>query len=179
MVAGGGVWLINPATAEISRIEPASGRVRRIGEVGLALSVGVSADAVWVGGANTVERIDPTLGTSLATIPVGSLPLGITETSSLAVGEDAVWFAASAASVVWRIDPRTNTPTSSIGVGRGPSGVAVGEGAVWIANSGDGTVTRVDPSSEETRTITLGASPGGVVVDDTGLVWTSPGEPVG
>jgi YVTN family beta-propeller protein len=179
VVFGGDLWLIDPATSEISRIDPASGRVRTIGEVGLALSLGVSGDAVWVGGANTVERIDRSIGTSLATIPVGSLPLGITETSSLAVGEGAVWFAASAGSVVWRIDPRTNTPTSSIGVGRGPSGVAVGEGAVWVANSGDGTVTRIDRSSNETRTITLGSSPGGVVVDETGLVWTSPGEPVG
>jgi YVTN family beta-propeller protein len=72
-----------------------------------------------------------------------------------------------------RIDPTTDSPTTTINVGSRPRSVAWGDGSIWVANSGDGTVSRVDPKTDRvTATIAVGQSPQALVAT-AGAVWVS------
>ena len=85
-----------------------------------------------------------------------------------------MWVADTLDDAVVRIDPSTRAVTTTIPVGRAPTGVAVGAGSVWVANSGDGTVTRIDPVDGQARcrTIDVGGSPQGIVVA-ANRVWVT------
>ncbi len=74
-----------------------SGVVRR------ALARG--ADALWVVNSldSTVSRVNPEVSAVVATIPVGSGPVGI------AVKDGDVWVANQYSASLSRIDPATNT----------------------------------------------------------------------
>jgi peptide/nickel transport system substrate-binding protein len=74
---------------------------------------------------------------------------------------------------VVRIDPATNSVTTTIPVGRSPTGIAVGLGSVWVANNRDGTVSRIDPvRNEVVQTIEVGGSPQAIAVGNE-RVWVS------
>jgi peptide/nickel transport system substrate-binding protein len=63
--------------------------------------------------------------------------------------------------------------TTTVPVGKAPTGITVGAGSVWVANSGDGTVTRINPSNPTaTKTIAVGGSPQAVSVAG-GRVWVT------
>ena len=127
-------------------------------------------------GASGVTKLDALTGIELGSATTGSQSFG--ETSSVALGANAVWFAASSGQTLSEIDPQSLATTQTFSVGNGPSGIAVGEGAVWVANSGDGTVSRIEPQGGEPRVVAIGQTPGGIVAA-YGAVWTSPGEPRG
>ena len=69
-----------------------------------------------------------------------------------------------------RIDPKTNTVTDRIPVGRKTSGLAVGAGDVWVANLGDGTISMIDPGTKQVRTIAVQGAPTGIAVGDGSVV---------
>jgi len=71
-------------------------------------------------------RVDPSLSSVTATIPVGRGALG------LAADRDGIWVANSLDGTVTRVDPQTNKPVATIGLGHLPSWVAVG-GRVWVS----------------------------------------------
>lgn len=173
-VGEGAVWTLELGQAEVSRIDPGTGQVSVRAEGVDARSIAVGQGALWLGGNNSVTRMDPASGAILASIPVGGPPSAST---SVAVGAGAVWFAGSAEPKLLRIGTQANAITDSFSVGAGPAAVAVGEGAVWVANSIDGTVSRIDSNEGTVGTIALGAAPRGVVAA-YGRVWTSPGQPV-
>src|SRR5215471_9539408 len=59
--------------------------------------------------------------------------------------EDAQWVTNGPKNTVHRMDPKTNTVTAVITVGKRPcSGLAAGFGAVWVPNCMDKTVSRID-----------------------------------
>lgn len=104
--------------------------------------------SVWVGSSlqGTLVRIDPATNEKLATIALGTVPVG------LAVGEGAVWAVGSAdlrsgplvgEAFLLRIDPRTNTVSARLPL-EGAYGVAVGPGAIWVASARE-HLWRVDP----------------------------------
>ena len=63
--------------------------------------------------------------------------------------------------------------TTTIPVGKAPTGVAVRPGSVWVANSGDGTVSRIDPEiNEVTKTIEVGESPQSIIAAN-GRIWVT------
>ena len=175
-IGGGAVWAIDPAVGAVWRIDPRTGRARELAEGLDALSLAAGGGVVWVAGSSTVTKIDASTGIDLGSTSLGSQALA--ETASVALGPNAVWFAASSGHTLSKIDPQSLAVGQTFPVGKGPSGVALGEGAVWVANNRDGTVSGVDPQGGEPRTIRLGQTPGGVVAA-YGAVWTSPGEPRG
>ena len=63
-----------------------------------------------------------------------------------------------------RIDPKTNTVSATIPVGRKASGVAVGDGHVWVTSFADGTVWRIDPETRKAVVIPVKGSPTGIAV---------------
>ncbi len=173
-VGAGAVWAIDSSVGGIWRIGLAGGKARRLADGLDALAIEVADGAVWVAGRSTVTKIDSTAGQMLGSAPVGAATSA--ETSSIAVGNGAVWVAVSSGDSVARIDEESVATTKTFPVGRGPTGIALDDGAVWVANSRDGTITRLDPGRGRTTTIELGHPPGGIVAA-YGAVWTSPGEP--
>ena len=96
-----------------------------------------------------------------------------TRTSFLAVGPDAVWVISPSDATVSRVDPATNTVTSTIKVSSGISGgdIAASSDAVWVRGTEVALAVRIDPQTNAVvdRLGPLAGS-GGVAVTDTS-VW--------
>ena len=109
-----------------------------------------------------IERLKPE-----AVFPVPGTP------DWLAIDE-AVWVSNKPKDSVSRLDPKTNTVTATVQVGKGPcSGLAAGFGSLWVPNCGDSTLSRVDlKTNAVTATIktTIGNSEGGIAAG-AGSVW--------
>ena len=86
-------------------------------------------------------------------IPVGRDPKG------LAVGEGAVWVAASGDDNITRINPRS-LERKSIALKATPDRVAVGGGSVWVTSRAAARLLRINPRSRKIReTIPTGYDP--------------------
>jgi streptogramin lyase len=172
----GAVWALERGGGEVTRIDPETGKPKRLTEgYGASLSIAVGGGAIWLGGINGVNKIDPATGSELGSTFV----TGVTDSTatSIAIGQDATWFTANARARLWRIPPEGNTVEDSVEVGAGPSAVAVDEsGTVWVMSGGDGSVARLAPGEDSPETIELGVSSGGIL-DAFDRVWTSPGPP--
>ncbi len=169
----GAVWVANLDDRSISRIDPNTRTV--VGNPPLQATptgIAVGEGAVWIanGLLGTVSRFDPAVNAVTATIET-TAPRA--SGGSIAFGEGAVWLA-SAAGLVARIDPSTNTVVSPTGVaGTLPSAVATGFDAVWVANAGDNNVVRINPRTNGVvRTISVGGSPRGIAIGE-GAVWVT------
>jgi YVTN family beta-propeller protein len=189
-VGEGGVWLSHGE--EVSRIDEATGKVTATIPAGGSWTGAIAAGegAVWVAendlvkvrlregeGATGIAKIDPASNTVVARIPIpglrppqtgGSLPPG-----ALAAGEGALWAAAPAERLLWRIDSRDDRVLSSVKGGNEPASVAVGEGAIWVENHADQTVTRIDPFSNNlVTTIQIDRPTRGIAAGE-GAIWVS------
>ena len=175
-IGEGAVWALERARGEVTRIDPETEVEEPLtdGEEGMSLAVG--AGSVWLGGRTGVTRLDPVNGAELATAPVPNV--SDSQTTSIAVGPTAVWFAGSSQPRISRIT-REGTLFNSYPLAAEPTAIAVaGDGDVWIASGAGESVMRFDPKTESIeKTIELGSSPGGIVAAH-GKIWTSPGEPV-
>jgi YVTN family beta-propeller protein len=116
--------------------------------------------------AGSVRRIDPTMGTTSATIAVGRSP------GSIAASPGALWVANYSDGTVSRIDPVANQVVATVTVGGEPRSTAYGEGAVWVANGATGQVHRIDPATNQFTSIQTQATAYGVAVGG-GAVWVS------
>jgi streptogramin lyase len=172
----GAIWAFMPELGRLSRIDPATNHVTWSQEGLLGLAVAAGRAGVWLADRATLVQVDPASGEQVDSIyPIGD-PRVRARNISLAVGKDAVWFAAPFATKLWRIDGQQPRTIESFPAGRGPAGIALDEGAVWVANSSGNSVSRIDPVTGALETIRLGAPPGRLVAA-FGKVWTSPGEP--
>ncbi len=169
----GSVWVGNLDDRTLSRIDPTTRTV--LGNLSLEATptgLAVGAGAVWIanGLLGSVARVDPSVNAVTATIE-DAAPRA--SGGSVAVGENAVWFA-SAAGVVARIDPSTNMVVPPTGVaGSLPSAVATGFDTVWVANAGDNNVVRINPRTNGVvRMISVGGSPRGIAVGE-GAIWVT------
>jgi YVTN family beta-propeller protein len=87
-VGFGSVWVAEREDDTVRRIDPVTGRTRRVIAVGhLPASVAVGQESVWVTSqcAGTVSRIDPASNRVVRTIELGYHPFG------LAVGDGFAW----------------------------------------------------------------------------------------
>jgi DNA-binding beta-propeller fold protein YncE len=139
----GAVWIAN-AEGTVSRVDPATGRVRTIHVGGSPLGIAVDGDTVWVTDSSTrgesISAIDATTGKVDDPVFVGRTP------TALAVGGGWIWVANSADDTVVRVDAKTHRRAPGvIKVGREPGDLAYGAGGVWVVNESGGSVTRIDP----------------------------------
>jgi DNA-binding beta-propeller fold protein YncE len=159
-VAAGAVWVTN-GSSRLTRVEAASGAVRRL-PAGAALhAVAAGAGAVWAlsSTASAVLRVDPASGAITDRIPIARpgaespFPIGI------AAGTRSVWVLNANTATLTQIDARTRgvVTTVPIGVDRVPTDVAAAGETVWVAN-GDGSASRVDTGAAEARTVWVGES---------------------
>ena len=170
-IGAGSVWVSNPRTGSVLRIDPIARQTVRIpvggrpgaivfggGRVWIADEDGAGVTAINAQGGRVVKR----------GIAPHATPL------RLAFGAGAVWVSSASTASVRRIDRATATADAPILVGRGPAGITVGGGLVWVANSRAETVTRVDPPTRSILgdPIPVGARPGGIDAG-TDTVWVA------
>jgi YVTN family beta-propeller protein len=142
-VAGGRVWLSGrayPGVQPIVRVDPATNRKADTIPTKADGALAVGGGSVWHAGitTQTIYRLDPRSGHTLAEIPIGVVAKYMTAADgSLWVGSDS--------GRVTCIDMATNKVSGTFQVeGRAPA-VAAGLGAVWIVDTAHGTLLRVQP----------------------------------
>ena len=160
-IGAGYVWVSNPRTGAVLRIDPDEGVTTRIAVGGRPGAIVSGGGRIWVADedgagvtaidAQSARIVERGLGTHAA-------PL------RLAVGAGGLWVSSASTSTVRRIDLGSTEVGDPILVGRGPAGVTVAGGLVWVANSRSSTVTRVDPSLHSILgdPIAVGGVPGGI-----------------
>jgi serine/threonine protein kinase len=130
----------------------------------------------WFGGSwLSLVRVDPTSGTALKTVPVGSVTNDSDLGHGLAVGEGAVWLPSPFTEELFRFDDRGKR-TIAIGAGSFPNDVAVGLGSVWVTDSARHAVVEIDPGRNRiVRRIPVSGDPIAVAVG-VGSVWVASNE---
>jgi YVTN family beta-propeller protein len=117
----------------------------------------------------SVQRIDRKDGNIIADIPVGPYPahglLGICS------GAGKIWVADAPVGQVVCIDPKTNSITAKVAVGKAPRHVCFDGIYVWVTNSEDGTVGKINPLTfEQGTTVASGHNPYRMAFDGR-YVW--------
>ncbi|MES2253662.1 MAG: hypothetical protein V4559_01330 [Pseudomonadota bacterium] len=133
--AGDSVWMVTDAKGVLSRIDPATGRVRQTIAIAPGSFNPIAGDGVvWVSGHDTgvVTAVDAGSGKVLAVVPVGKGPRFMT------VGAGAVWVLLQGTGEIVRVDARDYKVTARIAAGlAGPGGdIKFGAGRVWATVMG-------------------------------------------
>jgi len=170
-IGAGSVWVSNPRTGMILRVDDA-------GHVTARLHLGGSPGAIVSGGGRIWVADEDGAGVTVIdgqrarVIRRGLAPHAAP--LRLAVGAGGLWVSSASTGTVRRIDLGTMAVGSPILAGRGPAGVTVGHGLVWVANSRSSSVTRVDPSTHSILgdPIPVGEQPGGIDAG-TEAVWVA------
>jgi streptogramin lyase len=172
-VGGHAVWALERARGQVTRIDPATGKPRLIAEgYGASSSIAVGQDAIWLGGATGVTKLDSITGVELGSAPV-TQALG-SRTTSIAVRPGAVWFVGDSSARLWRIDPASASVLDSTPIGGSPGAVTVDDGgAVWVASTAMTRLSRLDPDTDAVDRIELGSKSRGLA-NAFGRIWTSP-----
>jgi len=134
-------------------------------------SLVIASDAVWIGSATGISRIDP------VTNSVGS-EIAVTNAAGyFAFGFGSAWVSDYDASIVRRVAVSTGEVLAEIAVGRNPEGIALTDDAVWVANHRGGSLSRLDPSTNTVvATLDVGPTgPGGPqhLVEADGMLWVT------
>ena len=167
-VGGGGVWLTEPITGGLWRIDPRTNKVRpRL--TGLTpRSLAAAPQGVWLANPDSDVQHVTARGRRGQRVPVTATTL-----DDVAYGDGAVWALDRPDGTLWRIDPGPQPVSRTIPVGVGASSVAYGAGSVWVANGLDGTVLRIDPASNQVvQTVPVGGVPRSIAVGEN-AVWVA------
>ncbi len=164
------VFVTEPASKAIGRIDPATGAVDKFATLpATPHAIAATSDALWVTTVDSMSllRVDPHTATT-SEVPVGA---GVNE---IAAGAGALWVTIGGAGTVLRIDPSTNSVSATIPVGASPDSVAADDDGVWVANRvAAGTVVRIDPRTNKVvATVPVGDTPDQVALG-AGAVWTA------
>jgi DNA-binding SARP family transcriptional activator/DNA-binding beta-propeller fold protein YncE len=167
---GGSLWVANFDSGTLSQVDSQSRKVMNVTNAGgTPTGLATGDGSVWVsnGFANRVLRIDKESGRVTAMIPIPGHP------GAIAVDRNAVWVADTIADTVARIDP-DSLQSTTIRVGRGPSGIATGDGSVWVANGLERTLTQIDSGTGTVvrPAIALRCAPASVAFG-AGSVWVT------
>jgi DNA-binding beta-propeller fold protein YncE/predicted Ser/Thr protein kinase len=170
-IGAGSVWVSNPRTGTVLRLDAAGHVTTRLHLGGSPGAIVSGGGRIWVadeGGAG-VTAID---GQRARVIRRGLAPHAAP--LRLAVGAGGLWVSSASTGTVRRIDLGTMAVGPPILAGRGPAGVTVGHGFVWVANSRSSSVTRVNPSTHSILgdPIPVGEQPGGIDAG-TEAVWVA------
>jgi YVTN family beta-propeller protein len=175
------VWVCscNTIRGAVARVDPDSTTILSVRNVPVG-AIAAGEGALWALTGyelDTIERVDPSTGAVVGTIPSRS----VGETANgyprlLATSADAVWFATAAS--LWRIDIATSRFEGAVALDHTPDSLAVGPDAIWIATN-DGLLLRVDPVSQKVAAhVRLGAlirpaAHGADVAVGDGAVWVA------
>jgi len=166
----GSVWLAEPDTGEVVRVDESSKNVERIPVGGSPGAIAFGGGSAWVAsvGGGTVYRIDP--GTDRVS---GSVPLGTAHADAIAYGLGGLWIADSTDNDLLRVDPRDDLVTKPYALAVHPTALAIGAGGIWVADYLADTVTEVDPRTGLSMTpVHVGAGPSQLAIADD-YVWSA------
>ncbi len=170
-IGAGSVWVSNPRTGTVLRIDPP-------GHVTARLHLGGRPGAIVSGGGRIWVADEDGAGvTAIEAQGARVLRRGLAPHAAplrLATGAGGLWVSSASTATVRRIDLGTMSVDPPILAGRGPAGVTVGHGLVWVANGRSTTVTRVDPATHSILgdPIQVGEQPGGIDAG-TEAVWVA------
>lgn len=170
-IGAGSVWVSNPRTGTILRLD-------HTGHVTARLHLGGSPGAIVSGGGRIWVADEDGAGITAIDGPRAKvIKRGLAPHAAplrLATGAGGLWVSSASTGTVRRIDLGTMAVGPPILAGRGPAGVTVGDGLVWVANSRSATVTRVDPATHSILgdPIPVGERPGGIDAG-TEAVWVA------
>lgn len=155
-----GVWVLETFANLVAKVDPGSLQPTMI-RVGLGPSGIAAGDgSIWVanGLARTLTQIDSMTGVVVRpAIALRCAP------AQVAFGAGAVWVTCTTADEVVRIDPRTGQDTSTIQVGRGPTGIAIVDDRVWVADTYGREVSEINPAQGvDARTVSVVNIPEGL-----------------
>ena len=162
LTAGSGaVWAAS--TRAISRIDPATGRLRPYSSPAWGpMTFGFGS--LWVLGRG-LERLSPVTMRRQAVIQLTGGYVRV------AAGLGSVWISDDEGEAVIRVDPEHDAIARTYDVGGRPFGLAVGSAAVWVAVD-DGAAARIDPDTHDVVSTNVGGAPRGVGIGG-GAVWLS------
>lgn len=170
VAAGRSACAEEPATLAVEAAIPRSG---------YAMAYGF--ESLWMISNGRLARVNPADNTVIdIDIPEGEGGAGLSDSDKyrgIAIGEGAVWIPDAGNSVIYKVDPQTNTvvlavPTFIVG---SAGSIGVGAGAVWVVTFDDHnkTLTRYDPGTgAQVAQIAL-PRPCKAVAVDFGRVWVS------
>jgi YVTN family beta-propeller protein len=144
-VAGGRVWLSGRGYAGVQPlvlVNPATNRKADTIPTDADGALAAGGGGVWHASSvtQTIYRLDPRSGGTLAEIPVGVVAKHLT------AGDGSLWVGSDSGRVT-RIDMATNQVTGTFQVdGRAPA-VAVGHGSVWIVDTAHAALLRLQPAA--------------------------------
>jgi serine/threonine protein kinase len=180
----GGVWVSAPGESSLWRVEPQTGKTRRVtglSEPGSVAVVDKVNGAVYVGNYLGVTEVN---GNLTPATPVAGLAPVEWNTPPVAAGKLGVWIADSTGPAVRRLalDPNLGATSVilSIPIRRSGdettgfhalSGIAIGDRAVWVTgDTHEHAVFRVDPVTRTVVRFRLPAAPGPVAAG-AGAIW--------
>jgi DNA-binding beta-propeller fold protein YncE/predicted Ser/Thr protein kinase len=170
-IGAGYVWVSNPRTGMVLRLDAAGNVTARIHLGGRPGAIVSGGGRIWVADEDG-HGITVLNGRQAQVLERGLVPH--VAPLRLAVGAGGLWVSSASTGTVRRIDLGTMEPAPPILAGRGPAGVTVGHGLVWVANSRSSTVTRIDPATHSILgdPIEVGERPGGIDAG-TEAVWVA------
>jgi DNA-binding beta-propeller fold protein YncE len=141
-VEGNSVWTVNAGDDTISRIDAGTNRdqTHRVASQPGGLVAAEGSIGLTHPRDGTVRRIEPAMGRTVATIPVGG------SAYSMAADQRAVWIALPGEGLVRRIAPETNTVAETIQLGGDPLSLASDGRFLWVAVHSDALILRIEPS---------------------------------
>ena len=175
----GSIWLSNPPSGVVYRLDPDSGKtVETIPVPEEPCEAGaVGFGAFWTATCTKpgLTRIDA------ATNEVQHIRLPVSTDQggegSIGAGAGGVWIVVDtsecSACAVARVDPNSLRVVARVPVSPQASSVRVGEGAVWVVNPMKGSVQKIDPERNEVvHTAEIGPVVPRFFAADEGGVWT-------
>jgi virginiamycin B lyase len=170
-VADDAVWVTTSARNRVTQLK-ADGNT-----VGLAISIKQPCSGLIVGfgslwipscGTHSLVRTDLKMGLIQATIPIGPAD----SEGCIAAGAGSIWLTTSAAGILSRIDPASNSVVASITVPSGSFCPVFAGGFLWVTSTEHSVLSKVDPSTNRVLAeIPVGKNPRFATAGG-GSVWT-------
>jgi len=166
------LWVLNGVEEEISRVDPDTGDVVTVGDVGRdPEGLAFGAESLWVSNSldATVWRLEPGSLDKTGEVALTVRP------SDIAFGFGRIWAISTLDQKLAVIDVSDLSLIETIELRQGPRAVVVGEGAVWVA-SDRGTVTRIDPETLKPTAVMTFPGPALDLAIGEGSLWLTIGE---
>jgi ABC-type transport system substrate-binding protein/DNA-binding SARP family transcriptional activator len=172
-LGGRSLWLTEPDSGLVVRIETTSGNVDPIPVGGEPTAIAVGGRAVWVADSihgGSVLRIDPAVDKTTQSIRLGGV-----SASALAFRHGRLWVADPTDESLLVVNPLSGEVTRTIPLSLHPSALAFGDGGLWVADYDANLVAEIDPrTGQRLTTVDVGSGPAALVVDPhTPAVWVA------